>query len=65
MRQTSESSAGSLTLKIGSVGGLLKEALYETVHTVGVREPATKAMLFEHVQVPFNRLRGSNPFCDA
>ena len=40
MRQTSESPAGSLTLKIGSVGGLLKEALYEIVHTVGVREPA-------------------------
>jgi hypothetical protein len=45
MRQTSESAAGSLTLTIGSVGGLLKEALYETVHTVGVREPASKAML--------------------
>ena len=52
-------------MTIGPGGGLLKEALHETVHTVGVREPATKAMLFEHVQVPFNRLRGSNPFCDA
>jgi hypothetical protein len=66
MRQTSESPAGSLTLKIGSVGGLLKEALYEAMHTVDVREPASKAMLFGRVQVhPSNRLRGSNPFCDA
>jgi len=65
MRQTSESPAGSLTLKIGSVGGLLREALYETVHTVGVREPASKAMFSDMFRYPSNRLRGSNPFCDA
>ena len=47
------------------VGGLLKEALHETVHTVGVPE-AAKAMLFGHVQVALaNTLRGSNPFSDA
>ena len=65
MRQTSESPAGSPTLTIGSVGGLLKEALYGTVRTVGVREPAAKAMLFGRVWYPTNRFRGSNPFCDA
>jgi len=48
------------------IGGLLKEALHETVHTVGVPEPAAKAMLFGHVQVALaNTLRGSNPFSDA
>jgi D-apionate oxidoisomerase len=48
------------------VGGLLKEALHETIHTVGVPEPAAKAMLFGHVQVALaNTLRGSNPFSDA
>jgi hypothetical protein len=48
------------------VGGLLKEALHETVHTVGVPESAAKAMLFGHVQVALaNTLRGSNPFSDA
>jgi D-apionate oxidoisomerase len=48
------------------VGGLLKEALHETMHTVGVPEPAAKAMLFGHVQVALaNTLRGSNPFSDA
>ena len=48
------------------VGGLLKEALHETVHTVGVPEAAAKAMLFGHVQVALaNTLRGSNPFSDA
>ena len=48
------------------VGGLLNEALHETVHTVGVLEPAAKAMLFGHVQVALaNTLRGSNPFSDA
>jgi Phosphogluconate dehydrogenase (decarboxylating) C-term len=52
MRQPSESAAGSLTLTIGSVGGLLKEALHETVHTVGLPEAAPEAMLFGHVQVP-------------
>src|SRR4029450_7220944 len=48
------------------VGALLKEALHETIHTVGVPEAAAKAMLFGHVQVALaNTLRGSNPFSDA
>jgi D-apionate oxidoisomerase len=48
------------------IGGRLKEALHETVHTVGAPEPAAKAMLFGHVQVALaNTLRGSNLFSDA
>jgi D-apionate oxidoisomerase len=48
------------------IGALLKEALEETVHTVGVPEPAARAMLLGHVQVALaNTLRGSNPFSDA
>ncbi|MFD0484994.1 phosphogluconate dehydrogenase C-terminal domain-containing protein [Kineococcus sp. GCM10028916] len=48
------------------IGALLKEALHETVHTVGVPEEAAKAMLFGHVQIALtNSLRGSNPFSDA
>ncbi|MEU3274493.1 phosphogluconate dehydrogenase C-terminal domain-containing protein [Saccharomonospora sp. NPDC006951] len=48
------------------VGSLLNEALHETVHTVGVPEPAARAMLLGHVQVALtNTLRGSNPFSDA
>jgi D-apionate oxidoisomerase len=48
------------------VGGLLKEALHETVHTVGVPEPASKAMLFGHVRLRWpNTLHGSNPCSDA
>jgi hypothetical protein len=48
------------------VGDLLREALHETVHTVGVPEPAAKAMLYGHIQVALtNTLRGSNPFSDA
>ncbi|ASR35833.1 oxidoreductase [Prauserella marina] len=48
------------------VGALLNEALHETVHTVGVPEPAARAMLLGHVQVALtNTLRGSNPFSDA
>jgi D-apionate oxidoisomerase len=36
------------------------------VHTVGVLEPAAKAMLFGHIQGALaNTLRGSNPFSDA
>ena len=48
------------------IGALLKEALHETVHTVGVPEPAARAMLLGHVQIALtNTLRGSNPFSDA
>jgi hypothetical protein len=48
------------------VGALLKEALHETVHTVGVPEAAAQAILFGHIQVALtNSLRGSNPFSEA
>lgn len=48
------------------VGALLNEALQETVTTVGVPEPAARAMLMGHVQVALaNGLRGDNPFSDA
>jgi ketopantoate reductase len=48
------------------VGDLLNEALHETVNTVGVPEPAARAMLMGHVQVALaNGLRGDNPFSDA
>ncbi|WP_375433526.1 phosphogluconate dehydrogenase C-terminal domain-containing protein [uncultured Friedmanniella sp.] len=48
------------------VGGLLKEALHETVHTVGVPEAAARAMLLGHIQVALaNSLKGDNPFSDA
>jgi D-apionate oxidoisomerase len=48
------------------VGDLLNDALQETVNTVGVPEPAAKAMLLGHVQVALaNGLRGDNPFSDA
>jgi ketopantoate reductase len=48
------------------VGDLLNEALQETVNTVGVPEPAARAMLMGHVQVALaNGLRGDNPFSDA
>jgi BarA-like signal transduction histidine kinase len=48
------------------VGDLLREALHETVHTVGVPEPAARAMLLGHVQVALaNTLKGDNPFSDA
>jgi hypothetical protein len=48
------------------VGDLLNDALQETVHTVGVPEPAARAMLFGHIQVALaNGLRGDNPFSDA
>ena len=76
MTLTSRSLARGRCLQVGTrtdlvrlacmVGGLLKEALHETVHTVGVPEAAAKAMLFGHVQVALaNTLRGSNPFSDA
>ncbi len=48
------------------VGSLLNDALQETIHTVGVPEPAARAMLMGHVQVALaNGLRGDNPFSDA
>jgi ketopantoate reductase len=48
------------------IGSLLNEALQETVNTVGVPEPAARAMLMGHVQVALaNGLRGDNPFSDA
>jgi D-apionate oxidoisomerase len=48
------------------IGDLLREALHETVHTVGVPEAAAKAMLYGHVQVALsNTLKGANPFSDA
>jgi hypothetical protein len=48
------------------VGGLLKDALWETVHTVGVPEEAATAILLGHAQVALtNALRGSNPFSEA
>ena len=48
------------------VGDLLNDALQETVHTVGVLEPAARAMLLGHMQVALaNGLRSDNPFSDA
>jgi D-apionate oxidoisomerase len=48
------------------VGALLKEALHEAVHTMGVPEPAARAILLGHTQVALaNALNGDNPFSDA
>jgi ketopantoate reductase len=48
------------------ISDLLNDALQETVHSVGVPEPAARAMLMGHVQVALaNSLRGDNPFSDA
>jgi D-apionate oxidoisomerase len=48
------------------IGDLLNDALQETVHSVGVPDPAARAMLMGHVQVALaNGLRGDNPFSDA
>ncbi len=48
------------------IGGLLKESLHEAVHTMGVPEPAARAMLLGHTQVALaNSLNGDNPFSDA
>jgi hypothetical protein len=48
------------------IGALLQEALEEAVSTMGVPEPAARAMLLGHTQVALaNTLRGSNPFSDA
>jgi len=48
------------------IGDLLNDALQEIIHSVGVPEPAARAMLMGHVQVALaNGLRGDNPFSDA
>jgi hypothetical protein len=48
------------------VGTLLRDALWETVNTVGVPHEAAEAILFGHIQIALtNALRGSNPFSDA
>ncbi|WP_329005742.1 hypothetical protein OHA18_20380 [Kribbella sp. NBC_00709] len=48
------------------VGTLLKDALDETVNTVGVPEPAARAILYGHVQIALtNALRGSHAFSEA
>lgn len=48
------------------IGALLKEALDEAVHTMGVPEPAARSILLGHTQVALaNGLRGDNPFSDA
>lgn len=48
------------------ISGLLKDALRETVSTLGVPEAAARAMLLGHTQVALtNSLRGSNPFSEA
>jgi hypothetical protein len=65
MRQTSESPAGSHTLTIGSVGGLLKEDLYEQCTRSVCANPAPRQCFSDMFRYPSNRLRGSNPFCDA
>lgn len=48
------------------IGGLLKEALEETVNTVGVPRAAAEALFYGHVQIAMaNALRGDNPFSEA
>ena len=48
------------------VGALLKESLDEAVNTMGVPEPAARAILLGHVQVALaNTLKGDNPFSEA
>ena len=48
------------------IGGLLKESLHEAVHTMGVPEPAARAILLGHTQVALaNSLNGDNPFSEA
>jgi ketopantoate reductase len=48
------------------IGALLKEALEEAVHTMGVPEPAARSILLGHTQVALaNTLRGDNPFSEA
>ncbi|MFV0453016.1 MAG: phosphogluconate dehydrogenase C-terminal domain-containing protein [Propioniciclava sp.] len=48
------------------IGDLMKEALDETVTTLGVPEPAATAMLYGHIQVALaNAFQSDNPFSDA
>lgn len=48
------------------IGALLKESLDEAVNTMGVPEPAARAILLGHTQVALaNTLKGDNPFSDA
>lgn len=48
------------------IGGLLKEALEETVNTAGVPREAAEALFYGHIQVALaNALRGDNPFSEA
>ncbi|HLI00102.1 MAG TPA: phosphogluconate dehydrogenase C-terminal domain-containing protein [Acidimicrobiales bacterium] len=48
------------------VGGLLAEALQETVETVGVPEAAARAMLLGHIQIALtNTLQGAHTFSDG
>ncbi len=48
------------------IGALLKEALDEAVNTMGVPEPAARAILLGHTQVALaNTLKGDNPLSDA
>jgi len=48
------------------IGQFLKEALDETVNTVGVPYEAARAILYGHTWIALtNGLRGSNPFSDA
>lgn len=48
------------------IGDFLKEALEETVNTVGVPREAARAILHGHTWIALtNGLRGSNPFSDA
>jgi hypothetical protein len=48
------------------IGALLRESLEEAVNTMGIPEPAARAILLGHTQVALaNSLRGDNPFSDA
>ncbi len=48
------------------VGDFLKESLHEAIHTMGIPEPAARAILLGHIQVALaNALQGDNPFSDA
>lgn len=48
------------------IGALLKESLEEAVITMGIPEPAARAILLGHTQVALaNSLNGDNPFSDA
>ena len=48
------------------VGTLMKEALDETVNTIGVPKAAAEAMLYGHIQIALAvAFRSTNPFSDA